>query len=398
LQAGTKSLRKSVARRFEDDLHLGVYIFDKNGDPHFNKAGFTRWVRRMGFDEKTWPFNDEFASADDQEVLEQKAQMYADTHPEIETFRQLRKFLTIAKSQFKFPVGPDGRNRSQVMPFMASSGRSQPPTSENIPNTTKALRSLLAPHDGQVLMQRDWSNAEYGIAAALSKDKKRWDHYIHRDAYLVKAADFGFCDYTATKETHYELRKKFKPVVLAGQYGQTAAGLAGVLDITVNEAAMYMKREKKLYPVYQAWLDANAEDREFDGYVETEFGWRVWLPLDNTKSQMASHNAHLVRKALNHPMQGNCAEIMRMATCLATERGIDVGASVHDAFFYTAPADCWQDVDEAMLGCMAEACEFVLGDGYVLKSARDVVHYPDHYQHEDGIAMWTRIQQALEAV
>ncbi len=398
LRSNTQNVRKSVVRRLEDDYRLGCYIFDKKGNPHFKKVGFTDWVRRMGFDEKTWPFNGAYASADDKEVLEQKAQMYADSHPEIEVFRQMRKFLTIAKSEFKFPVGPDGRNRSQMMPFIASSSRSQPPTSENIPNATKALRSLLAPHEGEVLMHRDWSNAEYGIAAALAGDAKRWGHYMKRDAYLVKAADFGFCDYTATKETHYELRKKFKPVVLAGQYGQTPMGLAAVLGITEKQAEYYMDRERKLYPVYQAWLDANAEDRSFDGFVETELGWRVGIPLDHSRSDRTSYNAHLIRRGLNHPMQGNCAEIMRMAACLATERGIDVGASVHDAFFYTAPADCWQDVDEAMVKCMNEACEFVLGDGYVLKSARDVVHHPHHYQHEDGVAMWNRITEALKAI
>jgi hypothetical protein len=69
------------------------------------------------------------------------------------------------------------------------------------------------------------------LAAALSHDSKRWDHYLNRDAYLVKAADFGFCDYNATKETHRALRNKFKPVVLAGQYGQTPEGLAKALGV-----------------------------------------------------------------------------------------------------------------------------------------------------------------------
>jgi DNA polymerase I-like protein with 3'-5' exonuclease and polymerase domains len=156
-----------------------------------------------------------------------------------------------------------------------------------------------------------------------------------------------------------------------------------------------MAREKRLYPVYQAWLDANEEDRAFNGYVETELGWRVWIPVDPSKSNQSAYNAHLIRRGLNHPMQGNCAEIMRMATCLATERGIDVGASVHDAFFYTAPADSWEEVDAAMMQCMAEACEFVLGEGYVLKSERDAVHYPDHYQHADGKKIWSQIQEAM---
>jgi hypothetical protein len=309
--------------------------------------------------------------------------------------------MTLAKSEFKFAVGPDGRNRTQMRPFTAVSSRSQPETSLNISNTAKALRSLLAPHPGEVLMHRDWSNAEYGIAAALTGDKKRWENYLYRDAYLVEAADYGYCDYTATKETHRELRNRFKPVVLAGQYGQTAKGLAQVLDITVKQAEAFQERKAKLYPVYQSWLAANEEDRIFNGYVETEFGWRLWIPRKPTQ--------HEIRRAMNLPMQGGCAEIMRYAACLATERGVDVGASVHDAFFYTAPADSWEDVDVMMKSCMNEACEAVLGDGYALKSDRDVVLYDaggyrydadakihyGHYAHEDGIKTWNKIEDAL---
>jgi hypothetical protein len=66
---------------------------------------------------------------------------------------------------------------------------------------------------------------------------------------------------------------------------------------------------------------------------------------------------------------------MRFACCLATERGVDVGGSVHDALFYTAPENSWEDVDAAMKQCMDEACQVILGDEYVLKSDRDVVLY-----------------------
>ena len=398
LRANVPDVRRNLIRRIEDEYKFGIYTFDKKGNPHFSFNNFTAWVRRLGFNEDTWLFNRARASADDQEVLEPMAALYADVHPEIEVLRQLRKFLTIAKSEFKFAIGPDGRNRTQMMPFIGSASRHQPPTAQNIPNATKALRSLLAPHEDEVLMHRDWSNAEYGIAAALSDDKKRWENYLHRDAYLVKAADFGYCDYTATKATHRELRNKFKPVVLAGQYGQTAAGLAKVLGISEKRAEAFIEREKRLYPVYQSWLDANAEDRAFNGYVETEFGFRLQVPIDVSKSLRSAHNGHLIRRALNHPMQGNCAEIMRYASCLATERGIDLGCTIHDALMYTAPADCWQDVDALMLQCMNEACEAVLSEGFVLKSDRDVVHFPDHYQHEDAKKMWDQIQTALTDV
>lgn len=97
---------------------------------------------------------------------------------------------------------------------------------------------------------------------------------------------------------------------------------------------------------------------------------------------------------------------------VATERGIDLGASVHDALFYTAPADSWPDVDAAMKQCMDEACQVILGDEYKLKSDRDVVLYDaygyrydsrhnfhyGHYQHEDGQRMWGKIEAALAQV
>jgi DNA polymerase I-like protein with 3'-5' exonuclease and polymerase domains len=412
LRANIPDVRRNLVRRIEDQYQFGIYNFDKNDNPRFSFKNFTAWVRRIGFDEDSWLFNGGRASADDHEVLEPMALVHAEAHPEIEILRQLKKFLTIAKSEFKFAIGADGRNRTQMKPFMGSASRHQPPTSQNIPNGTKALRSLLAPHEGEVVIHRDWSNAEYGIAAALSGDMKRWDHYLHRDAYLVKAADFGYCDYTATKATHRGLRNKFKPVVLAGQYGQTAAGLAKVLNISERKAQSFMEREKRLYPVYQSWLDDNTEDLAFNGYVETEFGFRLQVPFDTTKSRRSAHNGHLTRRALNHPMQGNCAEIMRLTCCLATERGVDLGCTIHDALMYTAPADSWRDVDALMLECMNEACETVLSEGFVLKSDRDVVLYDasgyrydaendlhcGHYQHEDAKKMWDQIQTALTEV
>jgi DNA polymerase I-like protein with 3'-5' exonuclease and polymerase domains len=178
-----------------------------------------------------------------------------------------------------------------------------------------------------------------------------------------------------------------KGPVLAGQYGQTAEGLAAALGISVPQAKHYQEKEAKLYPAYQRWLRENEEEMAFEHRVSTEFGWNLWMPKKPT--------GHDIRTAMNLPMQGNCAEIMRLTVCYATERGIDVGSTVHDAFFYTAPADSWEDVDAAMKQCMDEACEDVIGEGYVLKSDRHAVHFPERYRDEDGRAMWNKIEAAL---
>jgi DNA polymerase I len=386
LNRNTMAVRRSVIRGFQEEHVLDIYKFDKRDEPHFNNKNCTAWVRGMGFDEREWPSTSVGVYMEN-DHLEEMEQRYGDKFPAIPELRQLRKFLTIAKTNFKFAVGPDGRNRTWLKPFTARSSRSQPETSLNIPNATKALRSLLKPREGEVLIHRDWSNAEYGIAAALSGDEKRWDHYLHRDAYLVKAADYGFCGYDATKETHRELRNKFKPVVLAGQYGQTPEGLAKVLGISVYQAKAYQEKEAKLYPAYQRWLRANEEELAFEHRVQTEFGWNLWMPK--------RPSGHDLRTAMNLPMQGNCAEIMRLTVCYATERGIDLGSTIHDAFIYTAPADSWQDVDAEMRKCMDMACEDVIGEGYILKSDRHVVQHPERYRDEDGQPMWNKIEAAL---
>jgi DNA polymerase-1 len=409
LRRNSQALQARVIRNFEAEYKLGVFVVGDDGVVHQPKKNSTDWVRRMGFNGRTWTFNGEYASMDDKEVVEQKAVVYAEQFPEIEQYRQAKKFLSIAKAEFKFAIGPDGWNRTPMMAFRGSASRSQPKTSENIGNSSKPIRSLLGPdRPGLVLIHRDITNAEYGIPAALARDAKRWDNYLYKDAYLVKAADLGYCDDTATKATHRELRNQFKGITLAGQFGQTPAGLAKALGISTRKAEKAMARENRRYPAYQAWLRENDENRAFTGYVETELGWRLWVPLDKTKSMSSGGNAHLLRRAINHQSQGNCAEILRLWICLMTERGILVCNSMHDSVFFVAEESRWEETDALAVQCLKEACEFVLGAGYILKSDRDVVFYAEdyrrdestgfhygHYQHEDGKKMWDKIMTAL---
>lgn len=118
LKKNIPAVRRNLIRQVEAEQQFGIYTFDKKDNPHFSFNNYTAWVRRLGFDEDTWTFNGARASADDKTVLEPMAQLYAASHPEIDVLRQLRKFLTIAKSEFKFAIGPDDRNRTQMMPFI----------------------------------------------------------------------------------------------------------------------------------------------------------------------------------------------------------------------------------------------------------------------------------------
>ena len=376
-------IRANLVTAVEDAYKYGCYSVDKKGEVHLSLKGFADMLEREGLADE-WPEKTEKTgrcSLDDKLCMKPMALK----HEYLQPLRQLRKVLQQGGNELKYPIGADGRNRSSLKPFSAVTSRSQPPTSENLACAPKSLRSLLAPHKGEVLITRDWSNAEFGIVAALAHDEKKWKNYMELDVYLSKAADWGLCDENATKETHKELRNKVKPAVLAGQYGQTAIGMADALGITVTEAEIYMRRERKKYPSYQAWLQANAEYVSFDHEAQTVFGWTLHVPKKGAND----------RRTLNFPAQANCGEIMRLAACYATEQGICVGATVHDAFWYTAPADCWEAVDASMKECMDRACEAVLGEGYILKSDRTVIHYPNHFIHEDAVEMWTKIEAAL---
>jgi hypothetical protein len=93
-------------------------------------------------------------------------------------------------------------------------------------------------------------------------------------------------------------------------------------------------------------------------------------------------------------MQANAAEMMRLAACLATERGVEVCAPVHDAFLICAPIDRIDEDVGKMRAAMAEASRIVL-DGFEIRTDVNVVRYPDRYMDPRGAVMWTRVMGLL---
>jgi DNA polymerase-1 len=96
-------------------------------------------------------------------------------------------------------------------------------------------------------------------------------------------------------------------------------------------------------------------------------------------------------------MQANGAEMLRLACCLATERGIRVCAPVHDAVLIEAPADQLEAHVEATQRAMAEASSIVLG-GFALRSDAKVVPYPERYRDERGTQMWRTVWDVLSEI
>jgi hypothetical protein len=100
------------------------------------------------------------------------------------------------------------------------------------------------------------------------------------------------------------------------------------------------------------------------------------------------------RSIRNNPMQANGAELLRLACCLATERGIEVAAPIHDAVLIVAPLDRLDHDVAVTRAAMAEASREVLA-GFELRTDAKLVQFPDRYSDERGAVMWARVMKLV---
>jgi hypothetical protein len=120
-------------------------------------------------------------------------------------------------------------------------------------------------------------------------------------------------------------------------------------------------------------------------WLRTVFGWTIRVGSDANP-----------RSLRNFPCQANGAEMMRLACCLATERGVSVVAPVHDALLIEASADVIDEAVARTQAAMAEASEVVLA-GFRLRSDTKIVRWPDRYMDERGREFWGRVMALLPA-
>ena len=306
----------------------------------------------------------------------------ARTHPNVVPLRELR----VALSQMRLSelaIGGDGRNRCLLSCFHTRTGRNQPSNSRFIFGPAVWLRSLIKPGPGDGIAYVDWSQQEFGIAAALSGDPRMTAAYQSGDPYLAFAKQAGAVPPNATKQSHKAARDQFKACVLAVQYGMGATSLAQRIGQPVIPAGDLLKLHQQTYRVFWSWSDGAVDYAMLNGKLWTVFGWTV---------HTGTHpNPRFLRNFL---MQGNGAEMLRLACCMLTEAGIKVCAPVHDAVLVEAPLQSLPDIIRQTQHIMADASAIVL-DGFRLRSDVDVIEYPDRYRDERGAAMWNTVQGLL---
>ena len=281
-------------------------------------------------------------------------------------------------------VGRDGRNRTLLSAFRARTGRNQPSNAKSIFGPSVWLRSLIQPAPGYAVAYIDWSQQEFGIAAALSHDPKMMEAYFSGDPYLAFAKQAGAVPAEATKQSHKAERDQFKACVLAVQYGMGPDSLAVRIGQPPIRARELLRLHRETYRVFWRWSDQMLDYAMLNGHLYTVFGWRVQVPpIANDRSLR------------NFPMQANGAEMLRLACCLATEQGIEVCVPVHDAVLIAAPFYNIDTEVARMRQAMREASRIVL-DRFELGTDATVVCYPDRYTDERGKTIWDKVMALLD--
>jgi hypothetical protein len=338
-----------------------------------------RWGDYLARQGIPWPCLPSGALALDDDTFRDMAK----AHPVVSPIRELRHSLSQLRLN-DLAVGGDGRNRCILSTFQARTGRNQPSNAKFVFGPSVWLRCLIQPGTGMAVAYIDWSQQELAIAARLSNDERMQEAYRSGDFYLTFAKMARAVPPDATKQTHKAEREQFKTVALGVLYGLSADGLARKLGVPPCQGRELLRMHKETFPRFWAWSDAVEMFAMLHGYLETAFGWRVHVGPDTNP-----------RSLRNFPMQAHGAEMLRLACCLATERGIKVCAPVHDALLVEGPSEQIEDVVSRTQQAMQEASEIVL-PGFPLKSDAKIVRHPERYIDPRGEQMWKTVSRLLE--
>jgi hypothetical protein len=309
----------------------------------------------------------------------------ADLHPEVQPLRELRSSLASLGS-FDLAVGPDGRHRAALRPFASRTGRNQPSSNRFVFGLPGWMRGLVRPEPGRALASIDFEQQEFALAASLSGDPAMLEAYASGDPYLEFGKQAGAIPADGTKQTHRELRDRFKICALAVQYGQSEEGLSRTLKCSRFEGRQLLELHRQTYPRYWAWSDRVELAAELEGQLTASQGWTLHLPTGSVNP----------RSLRNFPLQANGGEMLRLACIRAAESGVQIIAPVHDALVIEADDGEIDAAVEACRAAMTWASERVAG--IAVRSEPTVVRHPERLLDQKNQSRWDRMLHLLEEV
>ncbi|NRQ44167.1 DNA polymerase I [Rheinheimera sp. YQF-2] len=258
-----------------------------------------------------------------------------------------------------------GRVHTSYHQAVAATGRlsSTDPNLQNIPIRTeegrRIRRAFIAP-PGKKIVAVDYSQIELRIMAHLSQDKALLDAFAQgRDIHRATAAEvFG----VKLDEVTSDQRRSAKAVNFGLIYGMSAFGLAKQLGVSRNEAQQYVDRYFERFPGVLDYMERTRKQAHEQGYVETLFGRRLYLPEINAQNMMRRKGAE--RAAINAPMQGTAADIIKKAMIVVdnwlqqqANPAANMIMQVHDELVFEVDADKVDAVKQQLVALMATAAE-----------------------------------------
>jgi DNA polymerase-1 len=284
------------------------------------------------------------APSTDEEVLEKLAEDYP-LPARILEHRSLSKLKgTYTDKLAQMAHVRTGRVHTHYAQAVAVTGRlsSNDPNLQNIPIRTpegRRVREAFIAPSGHLIASADYSQIELRIMAHLSEDEALLNAFRHGlDVHRATAAEvFG----VALDQVSSEQRRYAKVINFGLIYGMSSFGLARNLGIETKAAAAYIDRYFHRYPGVERYMDETRAMAKSQGYVQTVFGRRLFLPEINSPNGPRRGAAE--RAAINAPMQGTAADLIKMSM-IAVQKAIDthrlktlVIMQVHDELVFEVP-------------------------------------------------------------
>jgi len=282
----------------------------------------------------------------DEEVLSELALDYPLPKLLLES-RQLSKLKSTYTDKLPKMVNPQtGRVHTSYAQAVAVTGRlaSSDPNLQNIPVRTpegRRIRAAFVAPPGGHLVSADYSQIELRIMAHLSEDARLLEAFAQgEDVHRATAAEiFGITPI----EVGPDQRRVAKVINFGLIYGMSAFGLARQLDIERSAAQAYIERYFARYPGVARYMESTRNTAKTNGFVETVFGRRLWLP--EIRASQAGRRQGAERAAINAPMQGTAADLIKLAM-IAVQHWIDserlksrLIMQVHDELILEVPDD-----------------------------------------------------------
>ncbi len=299
-----------------------------------------------------------------EDVLEELADTYAIPRLILE-YRGLAKLKSTYTDKLPEQINArTGRVHTSYHQAVAQTGRlsSSDPNLQNIPIRTpegRRIRQAFIAPEGYVLMAADYSQIELRIMAHLSQDEGLLRAFASdRDIHQATAAEvFG----VPLEQVSSEQRRSAKAINFGLIYGMSAFGLARQLGIERGAAAQYVELYFARYPGVKRYMDDTRNRAKDQGYVETVFGRRLYLPDIRARNKQLQQYAE--RSAINAPMQGTAADIIKKAMIAVDawcERQPDRARlimQVHDELVLEVRADAVDATAAALRKHMAAAAQ-----------------------------------------